>query len=279
MQYGAPELKRNFKKFASRGLIFAIVIHAFLIGSYIVTLYIEQVQLERQLQIKRDIELKDIQTQDANKEEENTPPPPDLEVKQPDALKDMSALTPEPVAKEKADLETIKKVEETEKIKAFVSSEGSENADPNKETGKLQVDLKKTEDKEKKEEKKEKTVKTFQQFEVDKPPVAVNLSSVKGSMRYPEIAKSSGIEGKVTVKVLVGPDGSVVQVGGFSGPDVFRDEVSSKVMGLQFTPALQQGQPVRCWVSVPFSFTLTGKFKKEGGDEDKKEEKKKEGDN
>ena len=30
-------------------------------------------------------------------------------------------------------------------------------------------------------------------------------------MRYPEIARSSGIEGKVTVKVLVGPDGSVVQ--------------------------------------------------------------------
>jgi protein TonB len=243
-------------------------------------LYIEQVQLEKQLQIKRDIELKDIQTQDAANEEENTPPPPDLEVKQPDALKDMSALTPEPVAKEKADLETIKKVEETEKIKAFVSSEGSENVDPNKETGKLQVDLKKTEDKEKKEEKKEKKeTKTFQQFEVDKPPVAVNLSSVKSSMRYPEIAKSSGIEGKVTVKVLVGPDGSVVQVGGFSGPDEFRDDVSSKVMSLQFTPALQQGQPVRCWVSVPFSFTLTGKFKKESGDEDKKEEKKKEGDN
>jgi protein TonB len=278
MQYGAPELKRNFKKFASRGLIFAIIIHAFLIGTYMVSLYIEQVQLERQLQIKRDIELKDIQTQDA-KEDETTPPPPDLEVKQPDALKDMSALTPEPVAKEKADLETIKKVEETEKIKAFVSSEGSENADPNKETGKLVVDLKKTEEKQVKEEKKEKTTKTFQQFEVDKPPVAVNLSSVKSSMRYPEIAKSSGIEGKVTVKVLVGPDGSVVQVGGFSGPDVFRDEVSSKVMSLQFTPALQQGQPVRCWVSVPFSFTLTGKFKKEAGDEDKKEEKKKEGDN
>ena len=52
-------------------------------------------------------------------------------------------------------------------------------------------------------------------------------------------------------------------------------------MSLQFTPALQQGQPVRCWVSVPFSFTLTGKFKKESGEEkeDKKEEKKKEGDN
>ena len=127
-----------------------------------------------------------------------------------------------------------------------------------------------------KEEKKEKVNKTYQQFEVDKPPVAVNLGQVKSSMRYPEIAKSSGIEGKVTVKVLVGPDGSVVQVGGYSGPDVFRDEVSSKVMSLQFTPALQQGQPVRCWVSVPFSFKLSGKFKKDNEDEKKDEPKKEE---
>ena len=274
MQYGAPELKRIYKKYASRGLILAVVIHIFLISAYAVSIYIEKLQEERQLQIKRDIELKDIQTQEQESQEEDAPPPPDVQVQQPEALKDLAALTPEPVAKEKADLETIKKVEETEKIKAFVSSEGSENVDPNKETGKLQVDVKKTEEKQEKEEKKEKkeTTKTYQQFEVDKAPVAVNLSQVRSSMRYPEIARSSGIEGKVTVKVLVGPDGSVVSVGGFSGPDVFRDEVSSKVMNLQFTPALQQGQPVRCWVSVPFSFTLTGKFKKDT-EEDKKEEK------
>ncbi|HWQ82189.1 MAG TPA: TonB family protein [Ignavibacteria bacterium] len=274
MQYGAPELKRIYKKYASRGLILAVVIHIFLISAYAVSIYIEKLQEERQLQIKRDIELKDIQTQEQESQDEEAPPPPDVQVQQPEALKDLAALTPEPVAKEKADLETIKKVEETEKIKAFVSSEGSENVDPNKETGKLQVDVKKTEEKQEKEEKKEKkeVTKTYQQFEVDKAPVAVNLSQVRSSMRYPEIARSSGIEGKVTVKVLVGPDGSVVSVGGFSGPDVFRDEVSSKVMNLQFTPALQQGQPVRCWVSVPFSFTLTGKFKKDT-EEDKKEEK------
>ncbi|MCX6160456.1 MAG: TonB family protein [Ignavibacteriae bacterium] len=271
MQYGAPELKKLYKKFASRGLILAVVIHIFLISFYIFSLYLEKLNAERQLQIKRDIELKDIQTSEADKEED-TPPPPDIQVQQPEALKDMAALTPEPVAKEKADLETIKKVEETEKIKAFVSSEGSETVDPNRETGKLQVNEKKTEEKQVKEEKKD-VKKTYQQFEVDKAPVAVNLGQVQSSMRYPEIAKSSGIEGKVTVKVLVGPDGSVLQVGGFSGPDVFRDEVSSKVMSLQFTPALQQGQPVRCWVSVPFSFKLTGKFKKEN-EEDKKEEKK-----
>jgi periplasmic protein TonB len=273
MEYGLPELKKFYKKFLSRGLMLAIILHAFLISIYCISLYLEA-RAERNLQIKREIELKDIQSQENNQDQDEQAPPPEVEPQKIEALKDLAALTPEPVAKEKADLETIKKVEETEKIKAFVSSEGSENFDPTKETGKVKVEEKVVEEKVKKEETKDNTkTKVYQQFEVDKAPVAVNLAQVQGSMRYPEIARSSGIEGKVTVKVLVGPDGSVISVGGFSGPDVFRDEVSSKVMNLQFTPALQQGQPVKCWVSVPFNFKLSGKFKKEE-EGDKKEEKK-----
>jgi periplasmic protein TonB len=273
MEYGLPELKKFYRRFLSRGLILAVILHAFFISIYCISLYLEA-QAEKNLQIKRDIELKDIQSQESNQDQDEQAPPPEVEPQKIEALKDLAALTPEPVAKEKADLETIKKVEETEKIKAFVSSEGSENFDPTKETGKVKVEEKVVEEKVKKEENKDNTkTKTYQQFEVDKAPVAVNLAQVQGSMRYPEIARSSGIEGKVTVKVLVGPDGSVVSVGGFSGPDVFREEVSSKVMNLQFTPALQQGSPVRCWVSVPFNFKLSGKFKKED-EGDKKEEKK-----
>ena len=52
-------------------------------------------------------------------------------------------------------------------------------------------------------------------------------------MRYPEIARQSGMEGRVVAKVLVGTNGSVIKVGGISGPEVFRDEVSDKVMGLE----------------------------------------------
>lgn len=273
MEYGLPELKKFYKRFLSRGLLIAVILHACFISLYCLSLYLEA-RAERNLQIKREIELKDIQSQENTEESNEQAPPPEVEPQKIEALKDLAALTPEPVAKEKADLETIKKVEETEKIKAFVSSEGSENFDPTKETGKIKVEEKVVEKKVENEEKKDNTkTKTYQQFEVDKAPVAVNLSQVQGSMRYPEIARSSGIEGKVTVKVLVGPDGSVVSVGGFSGPDVFREEVSSKVMNLQFTPALQQGQPVRCWVSVPFNFKLSGKFKKDD-EGDKKEEKK-----
>lgn len=281
MEYGLPELKKVYRKFLSRGLVVAIILHAFFISLYCISLYLDA-RAEKDLQHKREIELKDIQQSESSDNQDEQAPPPEVETQKVEALKDMSALTPEPVAKEKAELETTKKVEQLEQIKSDVSSKGDENFDPTKETGKVKIEERKVEEKVKKEETKEVKVKTYQQFEVDKAPVAVNLGSVQGSMRYPEIARSSGIEGKVTVKVLVGPDGSVVSVGGFSGPDVFREEVSSKVMNLQFTPALQQGQPVRCWVSVPFNFKLSGKFKKEEGDdkekkEVKKEEKKEEG--
>lgn len=274
MEYGLPEMKKFYKKFLSRGLILAVILHAFLISAYILSIYLEMRAAEKELQIKRNIELQDLQSQENKSDQEDQAPPPEIEPQKIEALKDLASLTPEPVAKEKADLETIKKVEETEKIKAFVSSEGTENFDPTKETGKVKVEERVVEEKIKKEENKDNIkTKTYQQFEVDKAPVAVNLAQVQGSMRYPEIARSSGIEGKVTVKVLVGPDGSVISVGGFSGPDVFRSEVSDKVMNLQFTPALQQGSPVKCWVSVPFNFKLSGKFKKEE-EGDKKEEKK-----
>jgi len=103
-------------------------------------------------------------------------------------------------------------------------------------------------------EEKEKTV--YQSFEVEKAPECVNLQQVRGSMVYPPMAIEAQIEGKVTVKVLVDANGNVIKIGSINGPDVFRDEVSSKSMQLQFTPGLQNGKPVKVWVTVPFSFKL-----------------------
>ena len=103
-------------------------------------------------------------------------------------------------------------------------------------------------------EEKEKTV--YQSFEVEKAPEAVNLEQVRSSMVYPPIALEAQIEGKVTVKVLVSESGSVMKVGSMSGPEAFHSEVREKVMNLQFTPGLQNGKPVKVWVTVPFNFKL-----------------------
>ena len=271
MKYGAPDLKKLYKKYISRGLIIALAIHIVLISAYVLTVYLEKLSAERlDEQFSRTIELSDLDTPPGTDEEE--PPAPEVEVPEKFIpLKDLEALIPEPVAKEKSEILTTKTQEALEEIKAPVSSEGDENAPNIDYLGKIKVKEKKIEKKlEKKEEKKVK--KTYQQFEVEKAPVAVNLGSVRSSMRYPEIARSSGIEGRVTAKVLVGTNGSIVKIGGMSGPSVFHSEVRSKIRSLQFTPALQNGVPVRCWVSVPFNFKLSSKFKKQQEEEEEEEE-------
>ena len=98
--------------------------------------------------------------------------------------------------------------------------------------------------------------KIYQLSEVEKPPECVNLIQVRNSMSYPEIAIKGGIEGRVTVKLLVSEGGNVIKVDSISGPDVFHDEVLSKASNLEFIPGLKNGKPVKVWVTVPFNFKL-----------------------
>jgi periplasmic protein TonB len=255
VDYGAKELKKTYQRNFSRGLVFAIIVHVVFISTYMIINYVNKLQAEEKLkqqQQQRIINLTDLEPP-PSATDEDTPPPPKLEEVTSAPPKDLTALTPEPVAKEKAQEQTIKTQAELEAIKTPVSSMG----DTGKFTysGPVKVEEKKVEEKiEKKEKDVEKTI--FQSFEVEKPPECVNLSQVRGSMTYPEVARQAGIEGKVTVKVLVGPDGSVIKVGSITGPDVFADEVRDKSMDLQFTPGLQNGKPVKVWVTVPFNFKL-----------------------
>jgi protein TonB len=253
--YGAVELKKTYQKYFLRGLIGALIVHVIAIGSYAFGNYLSKLsEEEKQKQNQqRIINLTDLEPPPSATDEDE-PPPPKLEEPPVAPPKDLTALTPEPVAKEKAEEQTIKTQKELEEIKSPVSNTG----DTGKYTfsGKISVDEKKVEEKieKKKEEVVEKT--TYQSFEVEKAPECVNLGQVRSSMKYPEIAKESGIEGRVTVKVLVGENGNVIKIGSVSGPDVFHDEVRDKASELQFTPGLQNGKPVKVWVSVPFNFKL-----------------------
>ena len=251
--YGAPELKKLYQKFFARGLFYAVIVHVVFISTYLVINYINTLkaeELSKQQQQQRIINLTDLEPPPSATEDETPPPPKIEEVVNPP--KDLSALTPEPVAKEKAEEQTIKTQEELEQIKTPVSSMGDSGKFTY--TGPIKVQEKKVEEKIEKKEQVEKTV--YQSFEVEKAPECVNLGQVRSSMSYPEIARQAGIEGRVTVKVLVSESGSVIKVGSVSGPDVFYDEVRDKATNLEFTPGLQNGKPVKVWVTVPFNFRL-----------------------
>jgi TonB family protein len=77
---------------------------------------------------------------------------------------------------------------------------------------------------------------------------------------YPPIAKESGMEGQVIVKVLVGSDGKVdeVEVSQSSGFKELDDAASSVAKKWEFTKPTKDGEPARVWVSIPFNFSLTG---------------------
>ncbi len=254
--YGAPELKRTYQRFFGRGLVLAIVIHIFLISVYMGVNYWNKLRADEQLkniQQQRIINITDLEPPPSTTDEE-TPPPPKIEEIKVAPPKDLTALQPEPVAKEKAQEQTIKTQNELEQIKSPVSSTGDTGKFTY--TGTVKVEEKKIEEKIEKKEKEVVEKQIYQSFEVEKPPECINLGQVRSSMVYPEIARQGGIEGRVTVKVLVGPDGNVLKIGSVSGPDVFQEEVSDKSMNLQFTPGLQNGKPVKVWVSVPFNFKL-----------------------
>jgi protein TonB len=73
---------------------------------------------------------------------------------------------------------------------------------------------------------------------------------------YPEMVREAGIDGTVTVQVLVGKDGKVKQAQAVDGPDPLRASGVASARTAIFKPALQGTSPVEVWVMVPITFQL-----------------------
>ncbi len=92
---------------------------------------------------------------------------------------------------------------------------------------------------------------------VEKDP-QVDLAKLQKSIVYPDMARRAGIEGRVIVRVLVGADGKARRtVIEDSDNPMLNDAAVNAInnYGL-FTPAVQNGQPITCWVSIPITFRL-----------------------
>jgi periplasmic protein TonB len=74
---------------------------------------------------------------------------------------------------------------------------------------------------------------------------------------YPEMVREAGIDGTVTVQVLVGKDGKVKQAQAIDGPEPLRASGLASARSALFKPALQGTSPVEVWVMVPITFQLS----------------------
>ena len=95
----------------------------------------------------------------------------------------------------------------------------------------------------------------FQAVEVEP---GFDIAKLQGMIVYPEIAKRSGIEGRVIVKALVDKDGSIKKTLIEYSDNARLDQAALDAIKKygNFNPAIQNNQPVMCWVTVPLRFQL-----------------------
>ncbi|MFQ5865204.1 MAG: energy transducer TonB [bacterium] len=93
----------------------------------------------------------------------------------------------------------------------------------------------------------------------DEPPHPIGgFSAIQRALKYPEIARKAGIEGKVIVQVLVSEKGEVIRTKviktlGHSGCD---EAAVRAIRSVKWKPALQRDKPVKVWVAIPVIFRL-----------------------
>lgn len=250
-KYGAPELKKLHQGYTLKGFIVAVTIHVALIAAYMLLAYINQSKAKDiPYNPKTPIIITDVDFTPPPVEETEIPPVKEEVVQK---VKDLSSLEPQPVKKSDADDVVLKTQDELNNINTTTSRTGDTIIIAS--NNNIKIDDVKIDDRVK-DVVKDPPKDVYGISEVDVAPECINLSQVRSEMNYPELAVETGIQGKVTVKVLVGPDGNVIKLGSLSGPEVFHDEVKDKARQLQFTPGLQSNKPVKVWVNVPFSFKL-----------------------
>lgn len=84
------------------------------------------------------------------------------------------------------------------------------------------------------------------------------IAGIQSKIKYPEIAKRAGIQGRVFVKAYVDEKGDVKKVEILKGIGAGCDEAAAEaVLQTKFSPGKQRGKPVKVQVSVPILFVLS----------------------
>jgi protein TonB len=81
---------------------------------------------------------------------------------------------------------------------------------------------------------------------------------IKNNIRYPEVARTSGITGTVYVQFVVEKDGSISDVKVLRGIGGGCDEEAVRVVKSmpKWKPGKQRGQPVRVYYTLPIDFKI-----------------------
>jgi TonB family protein len=81
---------------------------------------------------------------------------------------------------------------------------------------------------------------------------------LRNNIRYPAAMRQANVEGKVFVQFLVETDGTIANIKAINDPGYGSGDEAERVMASspKWTPAYQNGKPIKVMYTVPISFTL-----------------------
>lgn len=92
---------------------------------------------------------------------------------------------------------------------------------------------------------------------VDVSEEPVPLVPIESFITYPDEAKKNRIEGKVVVQALIAKDGHVEKADVLKADNnLFKQPAIDAMMKTKFSPARQNGVPLRIWVTRTINFKL-----------------------
>lgn len=84
------------------------------------------------------------------------------------------------------------------------------------------------------------------------------LKWVQSNLKYPEIAKKNGVQGRVHVQFVINEDGSIGDVKVVRSVEPTLDEEAIRIVKTfpNFIPAKLNTTPIKCWYTLPINFKL-----------------------
>lgn len=248
--YGAAELKAFIRRYTFRGLGVAVA----LLLLFLITFYIFQKIEEQKAKAPKVAPMVKLNLENlpppSNDAQMDAPPPPSQQILNTGPAARAGTPVPVPDAQISPDLKDFATVKEI----ARASAAGGSGVDMGGFAANIDFDATKTPVK---VEVKEKEPEPDEFIAVEKEP-GVDLAKLQSLVTYPELARRAGVEGTVIVRVLVTKDGSVSRMLIEYSDNKLLDQAAEEAIRKygRFTPAIQNGQPIACWVSIPIRFKL-----------------------
>ncbi len=92
------------------------------------------------------------------------------------------------------------------------------------------------------------------------PSPTIGWDSLKTLLKYPELARRAGLEGKAIVTVIVNSKGDFMGLNVSSESQIFADLIKHVLPDIKWNPAMKNGQAVQSTMTFPVNFILNEQY-------------------